>query len=445
MESGYSKLFGCNVHSSIRVGPMALSIINTQYFQRMKKIKQLGLTNWVFPTATHTRFEHSLGVYHLAGKMLEKIKTQYPDMLYNIPILSDDPLLLTDKIIECIKIAGLCHDIGHGPFSHIFDDILLSNVTHKNHHHEQRSCLITGILCERELRSELSDKEILFIKSIIDPGPNDKGALYQIICNNLNGIDVDKFDYLARDSINLKIGIEFNANRLIDDFIIDGGNIVYPKHCSADIYKMFHSRYMMHKTVYSHKTVKLLEMMLKDIFIKIDPIFKISDTINNMNDFCKLTDDSIFNLIETTINPPSFIDIKLSINDILRVHDAYKIYQNMINRILYKQIIDISEEDNPNDKFNSFINHIVNKHPNIKTDDFYIFVTKCGFTNNLNKSPFDDIFFYDKKENSSKFTLRRSHYSGLMNNKSQEVHYHLYCKKKDIYKIAINELKNFIF
>ena len=70
----YSKLFACNIHDSIRISSMALKIINTPEFQRMREIKQLGLCHHIYPAATHTRFEHSIGVYHLAGKMVEKIQ-----------------------------------------------------------------------------------------------------------------------------------------------------------------------------------------------------------------------------------------------------------------------------------------------------------------------------------------------------------------------------------
>ncbi|AQN68323.1 Hd phosphohydrolase domain protein [Saudi moumouvirus] len=442
-NSKYSKKFRCNINNIINVSEWALRIINTPEFQRMKKIQQLGLTSWVYPTATHTRFEHSLGVYDLAGKILEKIKAQYPDRLYFIPTLNEDKIPLTDKIIECIKIAGLCHDLGHGPFSHIFDDVLLSNISHPNRIHEHRSCLITEIICKRVLSDVFDYKDINFIKSIINPGKNDRGVLYQIVCNYLNGIDVDKFDYLARDSKNLNVGIEFNCSRLIDDFIIDeSDNIVYPKHCSADIFMMFHSRYMMHKTVYSHKTVKLLEMMLKDIFIKVDPIFKISESIYDMNKFCQLTDDSVFNLIKTVVNPPYFVRTDLSPDNYKLISEAFDIYQNMISRNLYKQIIDLPEEDNAIQRLDIFCEYLCQKYSDIRQSDLHIFVTKCGFSSDSKKSPFDNIFFYDKKE-SNIFTLDRSHFSGLMNNKSLEIHYHLYCKNKNIYDIVIFELKNF--
>ena len=103
---------------------MTLKIVNTYEFQRMRNIKQLGFCYLVYPAAMHSRFEHSLGVYHLAGKMLDRIIQLYPNKKYLIPELNSEPISLTKKIIECIKIGALCHDIGHGPFSHIFDNVL---------------------------------------------------------------------------------------------------------------------------------------------------------------------------------------------------------------------------------------------------------------------------------------------------------------------------------
>ncbi|BCS83165.1 putative HD domain-containing protein [Cotonvirus japonicus] len=444
----YSKLFGCNVHDSIRVSPLALCIINTPEFQRLKNIKQLGLCSMVFSSATHTRFEHSIGVYYLAGKMLEKIQNLYPDIEYDIPELSSKKIKLTEKIIECIKIAGLCHDIGHGPFSHIFDDVLLGNIDHFNKHHEQRSCLITEIICQRELMNELSVQEIKFIQSIINPSVHNNGVIYQIISNEFNGIDVDKFDYLARDSKNLGIGIEFNANRLINEFIIDNnGNIAYPKHCSSDIYKLFHSRYIMHKTVYTHKTVKLLEMMLKDIFILIDPIFKISDNIKNMQDFCKLTDNSIFEMLNITINTPSYFKINLTNEQYTIINKANTIYQNIISRKLYKQIMELSEEENGFERLCKIIDYLMIKYPEFDKNNFGIFKTVRGFVSGSKKNPFEDIYFYDKKEENTTFTIDKSHFSGLLNNKIQEIYWHLYCK--DIYSFKKcmeihNELKKII-
>ena len=440
----YSKLFGCNVHDSIRVSGMALKIVNTQEFQRMRGIKQLGLCHYVYPAATHTRFEHSIGVYYLAGRILEKIQQQYPNREYDIPDLGLGKRKLTYKIAECIKIAALCHDIGHGPFSHIFDDMLLKKSSHPNRHHETRSCLIIEILCKRELKHELDDKHIAFIKSIIDPGENHTGALYQIVANHLNGIDVDKFDYLARDTKNLGLSTGFNANRLINEFIIDhNGNIAYPKHCSTDIYEMFHSRYMMHKKVYSHKTAKLVELMLTDLFLKIDPILGISKSINDMTAFCKLTDDTIFHYIQCIMKPPAFVHINLDSKQYLAVKEANDIYQRIMSRNLYQQILEMAEDDKTENFINGFLEYLLKTCPNFNKDDFITIKTKIGFVSGNNFDPFKFIYFYDKKENDNTFTIKKSYISSLMNNKTQETHWHLVCKKKSIYPIVISELKNY--
>lgn len=443
MLASYSKLFGCNVHNAIRVSPMALKIIDTPEFQRMRGIKQLGLCYLIYPAAVHTRFEHSLGVYHLAGKMLEKIQQQYPDREYDIPELGGKQKLTT-KIVECIKIAGLCHDLGHGPFSHVFDDKLLEKSSHPNRHHEVRSCLIMEMLCRRELKDELDENHVAFIRSIICPGPQHTGVLYQIVSNYLNGIDVDKFDYLARDNKNLGMNITFNAARLINEFIIDkNGNIAYPKHCTTDIYEMFHTRYMMHKKVYSHKTVKLMELMLYDLFVKVDEIFHISRSIENMEDFCQLTDNTIFQHIQMVINPAPFLTCSLPDHHYQQVIQANQIYDNIISRNLYKQIVEMF--NNKSEKIlKEFVEHFCQSNPEIPLSHFEIYQTKIGFVSGNKPDPFSTIYFYDKKEDDNTFTIDKNQISGLMNDETQEIKWHLVCRDRSIYQRVVEDFHIFL-
>ena len=104
------------IHGNIVIDDIAKRIIDTEEFQRLRNIKQLGCCNFVFPGAVHTRFEHSIGVYHLAKKYIDllNVNNQY----------------FTKRERECISVAGLIHDIGHGPYSHLFDDLF---PTDKNH------------------------------------------------------------------------------------------------------------------------------------------------------------------------------------------------------------------------------------------------------------------------------------------------------------------------
>ncbi len=428
LSERYSKLFGCNIHGSIRVCPMALKIIDTPEFQRMREIKQLGLCHLVYPSAVHTRFEHSIGVYHLTGQILDKLVLNYPDKIFDVPYLGQTKL--TPIIKECIKIGGLCHDIGHGPFSHIFDDILLNDSTHPNKYHETRSCLITELLCKRELCNELTDAHIKFITAIINPSSEHTGALFQIVSNQLNGIDVDKFDYLIRDSKNLEIGNKFQYTRLINELIIDtSGNICYPKHSSLDILDMFNARYMMHKKVYSHKTVKLIESMLSEIFKRIDNVFNITGTINDMNEFCKLTDQSIFNLLNMIKNPPKYISFNVgsqkNMNDI---KIAQSIYDDILTRNLYKQICCVPETQI--NVIHDFQNLFATYNPDFDMANFCIVKTQMGFVSGNKPNPFRSIYFYDKKENTTSFIMSGEEISSIFSGNFKEVFFNLILKDR---------------
>jgi HD superfamily phosphohydrolase len=434
----YAKSFGCNIHGHVRVSNLALKIIDTPEFQRLRNIKQLGLCSFVF-SANHTRFEHSIGVYYLANQVVNKLQSSYPDKIYHIPELGDT--ILTNFIGELIKIAGLCHDIGHGPFSHVFDKIMHTVTDDPNAEHEVRSCLLIERICKRELGDILNHDHIKFIQSIIHPKEEHTGAIYQIVANNLNGIDVDKFDYLARDTYNIGFKKGFDSRRIIDDIIInDEGDIAYAKHCSAEIYDLFQTRYMMHKQVYNHKTVKIMETMIWDIFIKIDPIFHISDTINDMDKFYKLTDNTIFFLLENIIDSPYHLKSELNEKDLEIVKEAYDIYQNIIKRKLYKCIGEISEKTP--DYFYNFIKYLGN---NIVINDLQIVTTEFGFAN-TNTNPFDSIYFYDSKITvcPSSFLLDKNQISSLLCDRYVENKHFLLCKNRDKYMEVLELYKKYI-
>jgi len=440
MESIHSKLIGCSIHGHIRVNPLALTIIDTVEFQRLRNIKQLGLCHYVYPAAIHTRFEHSIGVYHLAGKVIEKLQKNYPDRIYDIPDLG--PTKLTDFVGELIKIAGLCHDVGHGPYSHIFDDIMWNITQNPNAHHEVRSCLIVEQICQKYLSAKLSNSDIKFIQSIINPGPQHTGAIYQIVSNYLNGIDVDKFDYLARDAQVLGWRKGFDSRRIIDEIIIDDqGNIAYAKQCSTEIYDLFQTRYMMHKLVYNHKATKIIESMISDIIIKIDPVFNISSSIYDMNRFCNLTDHSILFMLESAVKPSYYLESRLSLYQLGIVTAAYEIYQNIIQRKLYKCVAHVLGKDV--DYFHNFIIYLTNR--NIQTDNLQIATVKIGFVSGNKKNPFDSIYFYDKKEHgSSSFILNKNQISAMLCNDYVETQHFLICKNRSEYPTMMSEYKQYV-
>ena len=109
-----------NIHGYIEIDEVAKSIIDTPEFQRMRRIHQDGALHYVFPTANHSRFEHSIGTYHLAKKMISTLRNKQPE------------LKITDRIVKVISLAGLCHDLGHLMYSHLFDDLFLSKLGNKD-------------------------------------------------------------------------------------------------------------------------------------------------------------------------------------------------------------------------------------------------------------------------------------------------------------------------
>ena len=212
-----NKLIFDPFHGYMKFNTTCLKIIDTDVFKRLQNIKQIGTCYYVFPGASHNRFEHSLGVSYLAEKMIKNISYRQPE------------LNITEREIELVKIAGLCHDLGHGPYSHAFDNEILPRLmgTDDIIPHEVRSgVLLRQIIKEQQL--DFTDQEIVFIETCIHPDQkqvleSDKPYLYEIVANPFNGIDVDKFDYLRRDPCNLGLDYHFNCERLLGEArVIDG-------------------------------------------------------------------------------------------------------------------------------------------------------------------------------------------------------------------------------
>ena len=174
------------IHGFIKFGDHLVEIIDTPEFQRLRKIKQLGATNYVFPSANHTRFEHSLGVCYLGGKMINSLKNNHAE------------LKITERDCELIEIACLIHDIGHGPFSHLWDHYVIS-VNDKEHE-------IRGLNMFKDMINKydlsINTNEFDIICELVNPTfeENINNWYYQILANKKFQVDVDKLDYLQRDS-----------------------------------------------------------------------------------------------------------------------------------------------------------------------------------------------------------------------------------------------------
>jgi len=209
------KIFNDNVHGHIKVYPLCQMIINTSLFKRLKDVMQLGVLHEVFPTGNHTRFEHSLGVMHLARRLCLKLGASEEDT-------------------AMVEIAGLCHDLGHGPCSHLWENFVrLANPHGAKWEHENSSFAIFKLILEErpEIKNLISENNLLFIKELICGGDKkkenagvypysargpDKFYLYEIISNKVTGLDVDKMDYLLRDAAALRINLKWELERFLE-------------------------------------------------------------------------------------------------------------------------------------------------------------------------------------------------------------------------------------
>lgn len=454
-----AKIYKDVIHDSIFTTRIANAIIDNKIFQRLRHLHQIGAGNFVFPNANNTRFEHSLGTYHLAGclinsliknsevkhinkslieiefiknYLLKKLNLENNDASLEL-IINNFTCLLDDYLIELIKIAGLCHDIGHGPFSHMFDEWLNTFedlVDNKLIHHENRSIMLLGLIIEKRMFEhndivyKVSDFINLdaykFISTLIHPSSypdiNKKNFVYQIISNSLNDLDVDKLDYLCRDSYYLGTGEPFNVNRIIEHAKIIDSNIVFPIKISYDLFKVYRSRYDLHKQFYNNKTVICIEYMLKKILDRLNKILNITENIKSMNFeyFIDLVDSTILTtsfLIQQII-PSNYNDIKEDVEYINSIITAIN------ERRLYKCVH--CESFSVKDKINSknIIKKVLLENKEFNKKNIITVTVKIGLIGGEKTHPFDNLHFYDK--NNVSRILSKSEISHLMSPFFQE-------------------------
>ena len=316
-----------NIHGNIDICKRAVKIIDTPEFQRLRNIKQLGCIYHVFTGASHNRFEHSIGVYYLARKYMDIINKKYQDKGTNWSCNFDE------KEYFLISIAALIHDLGHGPFSHLFDDYIKISV------HEERSVEIFRYM-NSKYNLEYSERDIQFISDCIDPKNIDYGKYISLgypvkkycfqIVSNSNGIDVDRFDYILRDCkmTGLSYGIEYE--RIMDNTYIKDLELIYDRKCQVAIDSFFNTRYILYKEICNHHTVVSIEHHIKEILSEIDGIFEITKSVKNKDweKYILLTDD-ILSSIDFR-KSPRLTKAKEILNDI-RTRNIYKLVYEIVS------------------------------------------------------------------------------------------------------------------
>ena len=323
------------VHQYIRFSDVERELVDTPVFQRLRRIRQLAGAHLVYPSAQHSRFEHSLGTMHVAGYAGETLLTK--------GYLDDEDL------VQELRLAALLHDIGHGPFSHLFEEVLEARC--KTSHEDMGRKIISY--------SEVSDivRKYGYNSSDICKlsfGESNIKFFNEIIAG---GLSADSMDYLSRDGF--FTGVEYGKvdyHRLISSFeIVSNGHLAINRSALYSFESMLISRYEMFKAVYFHKTVRSAEVMLLHSMTLADEEMGLTDT--SLKNYLDLTDEATLERI-CSLKNGNEIAVKLAIDYKSRkllkcvyekfLHKRDKLYRKMNRQALYElgvQIADTAQVD----------------------------------------------------------------------------------------------------
>jgi HD superfamily phosphohydrolase len=260
------------IHDFIRVYDHELEIIDNPIFQRLRRIRQLSGAHLTYPAAQHTRFEHSLGVMHIASQAGQ--------------VLEEKEILKSDNI-EILRLAGLLHDIGHGPFSHLFEEIIQQK---KLSHEDFGKTLILKSIIGDNLSKNGYDKKLI---SKIAFGDSKYQYLNEIVSGALSA---DMMDYLLRDGY--FTGAEhakIDHKRITQSLDVHKKKLALERSALYSFESMMHSRYQMFKAVYFHKTVRAAEVMLLEALRLSDDEFGF--TSFDMHEYVQLTDEYVLSIL----------------------------------------------------------------------------------------------------------------------------------------------------
>lgn len=325
--------------------------MDTPQFQRLHGLKQLGTSDYVYRSCTHTRFEHSVGVAHLAQRFAEGLRRRQPE------------LGITAKDVMCVKIAGLLHDLGHGPYSHMWDDAFVGRMGIVWKHETGSVNMMRYMLAGGDggpgksidltaYDPPLDARDVTFIEEMILGTPererkgrgSDKEFLYDIVNNTRSGLDVDKLDYFWRDARNSVGDRPVDLDRFIELARVlpaedEEGKVhkmvCYPDKLWTEALALFRSRMELHTFVYQHKAGKSVELMLVDAFAAADPYFTVPGTVDGDHP------DGRWRMSEAIFDCKAYTRLKDSLVDLVmndphpRLAPARDILRRLENRDLY--------------------------------------------------------------------------------------------------------------
>jgi len=421
-------VFNDPVHGHVFLPGLACDVMDTPQFQRLRDLKQLGLTYLVFPGASHNRFEHSLGTAHLASSVFMH--------LYRLQGLE---LGAEKRDGAAVTLAGLCHDLGHGPFSHVFDSEFLPRRLGASYassgwsHEEMGAQMLDHLVDENyvDCTGEDNGPDLLArVKALITSGHGGpppaagKGWLQEIVANGRNSVDVDKFDYLARDCQNCGLKNSADFGRLQLYMKVLGDEICFKASEVLNVYELFHTRASLHQRVYTHRKAKAIEYMVVDALTQADAAWggEISSAIWKAADFTRL-DDTILKRIEWSAEP--------------ELAGAQALLRRLRRRELYRYVNEFSvpvgrlqgwKDVTPADVTGCQDGSLAG---GLRPEDVIVHNLKVDYAMSRGRNPVDCVHFYQDYGSSDKFPIPKEKVSSLIPDVFQERKVRVFARSDD--------------
>ncbi|ORX72003.1 HD-domain/PDEase-like protein [Linderina pennispora] len=364
------------IHGYISLDDYALRFIDTPQFQRLRHLKQLG-----------TSFEHCIGTSFLANNVVTGLKERQPELDIN------------ERDIRCVTLAGLCHDLGHGPFSHVFDNEFIPRARPGlSWSHEEGSKMMLQYAID-DNHIDIDTDDVKFIKQLIlgtkaTSIGTEKMFLFDIVANKRNGVDVDKFDYIQRDCYNVGVKSSYDFSRLMLN-----------SREAYNLTEMFHTRYSLHKRVYAHPAAKAIEFMLIDAMLIADPVLELSQAVLDPERYLYLTDEIVRD-IERSREP--------------ELETARAILRRLQKRELYKLVDEFILPPELSSIADSRIVKFRSDNDDFTERDVLVDINRMHY-GMKNENPVEHINFYSKYNGDEKFPIASELISACVPNKYEEL------------------------
>ncbi|MDT8447911.1 MAG: HD domain-containing protein [bacterium] len=298
----------CPIHGSMDFSPREMTLIDGPFFQRLRQISQLGFASLVFPAATHTRFAHSLGTAHLAGRVFDQLELGLSHDLRGD--YEEEQLVYARQLL---RFAALLHDIGHPPFSHAAESVLpplsalpvppyfAPEIDRQATHEDYGYAVIYRLYQEGVFAEEEARDLIAVLSKRVTPSPrlngrNGEALIFPLLCQLINGeIDVDRMDYLLRDAYTAGVPYgRFDLDRMIASMSVyraeTGYHLALREDDVATYENFLLARQHMFQQVYFHKTLGAFTHYLKCAFAGGEVALQIS---GDLDEFVGLTEAKV--------------------------------------------------------------------------------------------------------------------------------------------------------